>query len=103
MNDDVTIRCPSCRSAAVTCLGTISPASTFAGRVLPTALPGGELYKCASCSLHFRYPRLEKPILDGLYAQGVADIWAHTYRDRTDWRIAKNWITARLHTGNVLD
>jgi len=86
------IKCPSCKSECFRCLGNIPASDIFAGRQLGYSLPGGKLWRCSSCNLVFRYPRISKEILDQLYRQGNVDNWDSTFFNRSDWGFVENII-----------
>lgn len=97
-------RCPCCQSETVLDRGDIPPAIVFAGRNLSAPINGGRLYRCENCQLGYRYPRPSKDQLDALYRSGCDDTWSQTDSDdRTDWRIASEWIQSGLGAGRVLD
>lgn len=97
------VDCPSCGNRQNMCVGAIPVARAFAGRKLPRPLPGGILYRCKSCYLFFRYPRLTKDELDALYQQGESHLWQHEPGSRKDWSIATNMIKGYSSSGRVLD
>ena len=97
-------KCVCCGSDEVVLVGAIPSAIYFAGRLLSTPLQGGDLFRCLSCGLVFRYPRLSKVELDELYCQGNADSWQSAPAARSDWQIANKWISRYLPTANsILD
>ena len=97
------IICPSCASDKVSYIGEIPSTDIFAQRMLPEPLNGGYLYKCISCYLHFRYPRLTKQQLDKLYQKGYKEKIPSMPTYRQDWKIANNWIRSHFNQGKVLD
>jgi SAM-dependent methyltransferase len=85
-------------------VGAIPSSIDFAGNLLRTPLPGGNLFRCLSCGLAFRYPRLSKADLDLLYCQGNAGNWQSAPAARPDWQIANKWISRYLPTAcSILD
>jgi len=95
--------CPGCHSAGACRVGTIPDAFEFAGRPLDTGLPGGSLYRCNDCGLHWRYPQLDKCDLDVLYQQGATASWQYQPVKRRDWQIASAIIHERREVASVLD
>ena len=97
------VPCPSCDSANTCTLGTIPPSIHFAGQKLLKPIPGGQLHRCESCQLCFRFPRLAKGELEALYAQAPADNWQYSPSSRRDWQIASSWILRSNVRPKVLD
>lgn len=97
------LHCPSCGSFALINIGQIPSSIHFAGRVLTQTLTGGSLYKCNSCNLYFRWPRLSKEELDRLYKEGSLDNWQYDPKNRKDWQITSAWLKAKLGSGSILD
>lgn len=95
--------CPSCKSDKIIRIGDISPTDKFAGRVLDRPLPGGVLYKCNSCYLYFRWPRLSKGQLDFMYQQAAENNWQYHPEDRRDWQIAAEFLNAHSGYRTILD
>lgn len=97
-------KCPSCYCDTVVSLGKIPSARVFAGRALDAPISGGGLFRCSSCHLGFRDPRLSKEQLDALYREGNSDTWSVSDASvRNDWKIARRWVWNNLESGNVLD
>ena len=97
-------KCVCCEADAVTLVGPIPPAICFAGRTLSTPLVGGDLFRCGSCGLAFRYPSLDKAELDALYRRGKAENWQAPQKTRVDWKIANQWLSRYLKPdGAILD
>src|SRR5579884_3834253 len=95
--------CPDCGEAA-RFLGPIPATDVFAGNVLQKLLPSGSLYRCIQCGLGFRWPRVTKENLDGLYVQGGDTTWTASVNRRRDWRLAHEWLTSNVPSGAaVLD
>jgi SAM-dependent methyltransferase len=97
------LSCPGCCSAGVSQIGSIPDAFEFAGRKLDSPLPGGGLYRCNECSLHWRHPRLDKSELDALYQQGDTASWQYHPVKRLDWQIATAFIHKNEGASSVLD
>lgn len=98
------VHCRSCGSPDIECVGPLAPGVDFAGITLKEPLPGGNLFRCASCSLTFRHPTLSKERLDELYRSGTADAWAYdTEERRADWAIVQDWMEKHFGGGSVLD
>ena len=96
-------RCPSCGSARTIFNGRIPDAVQFAGRSLDRPLEGGYLWRCQTCTLKFRHPRLEKEALDRLYAAGGDQVWQTPTAARTEWCLAREYLTRELKSGRILD
>lgn len=94
--------CFSCGDGPVEEVGPIPPGHRFGGAVLDEPLPGGTLCRCASCHLHFRWPRPEKEVLDALYQQTEASHWQYT-PDRYDWQTVREWLGNHREGGRILD
>lgn len=95
-------KCVCCGSDEVVLVGAIPPAIYFAGHLLSTPLQGGDLFRCLSCGLVFRYPRLSKAELDKLYCQSNADSWQTAPAARSDWQIASQWISQQLPADSAI-
>ena len=96
--------CVCCGNSDLICLGKIPSAINFAGRLLDSPLQGGNLFRCRSCRLVFRYPRLSKIKLDELYCQGNENVWRSFFHLRKDWQISKHWISKYMPTSkSILD
>jgi SAM-dependent methyltransferase len=95
--------CPSCGENDLTSRGQLPDADFFAGRDLDPPLPGGILYACNSCALHFRWPRLTKEEADSLYSGGEEDNWDSAAEKRPDWQMAQEWISELKPGKSVLD
>lgn len=85
--------CPCCCNTDTHCIGAIPDGRKFAGRVLDEPLKGGYLYRCGTCSLHFRYPQHPKELLDQLYKNGTDDNWSRPSGQRVDWWLAYKQIS----------
>jgi SAM-dependent methyltransferase len=75
----------------------------FAGRHLDYLLPGGGLWRCLSCDLVFRNPRLPKHELDELYRLGHNEGWPDTFESRTDWLLTAKLVLSLPGVKRVLD
>ena len=95
--------CPSCHSEHVACIGKIPAGGYFAGRVLEQTISGGYLFRCKSCQLYFRYPKLPTQKLEELYQLAPEGNWSSTFTERVDWAIASQWIGGDHESGDVLD
>lgn len=97
------VRCPDCGGSA-DLIGEIPATDRFAGQTLDQPLSGGSLYRCARCFLGFKWPRLSKPQLDALYAQGGDSTWTNAGNTRPDWRTGRDWIRQACQKGErILD
>ena len=95
--------CPSCGSSTPSLIGPIPGSNAFAGRHLDRILPGGSLWKCSNCYLHFRSPILAKDDADELYRQGSSQSWAEPLSQRVDWQIVKKVISATPDIKSIID
>src|SRR5678816_273759 len=68
--------CRMCGGARHQSLGTIPAGDFFAGRVQPTAIPGGQLWRCLDCDSLFRHPVLTGAEYRRLYEGGAAEQWS---------------------------
>ncbi|BCX82261.1 2-polyprenyl-6-hydroxyphenyl methylase/3-demethylubiquinone-9 3-methyltransferase [Methylomarinovum caldicuralii] len=94
---------PDCGASSLM-IGPIPAADGFAGRVLPSPLDGGRLYRCSECHLGFRCPRLGKGELDRLYAEGREDTWSQKQEGRQDWRSTREFLLQNFPEGaSILD
>lgn len=94
--------CRLCGAARIVRLGVIPDSDFFAGKVLPRALDGGSLWRCAACQSMFRHPVLEPAAYLSLYADGVAEAW-RADRGRKDLDIARGLIAQLGTSVRVLD
>jgi SAM-dependent methyltransferase len=101
--DAVNKTCFSCRNTGIEFIGEISPSDQFAGKYLEKLLPGGSLYRCKSCHLSFRWPRLSDEQSRALYLQVNLDNWQYNYEDRPDWNIAQGYLEENFVGGKILD
>ncbi len=97
------IRCISCGSESPRAVGPIPMGYEFGGRKLDKPIDGGFLYRCDSCRVSFRWPRLPKKRLDELYQLAELDHWTKIPEDRPDWRIGRAAALRHASTGSVLD
>jgi len=74
----------------------------FAGKRLSFVIPGGYLYRCPVCHLHFRYPRLTQSDLNELYKNTNSATWQYKDSIRRDWILAENWLK-RCGGDKILD
>lgn len=102
-NAEVAPSCPDCSSTSLCRIGSIPDAFEFAGRMLDSPLPGGRLYRCNECGLHWRHPQLDKAKLDALYRQGNADSWQDNPEKRLDWQLGTALIRKMKNATSVLD
>jgi 2-polyprenyl-3-methyl-5-hydroxy-6-metoxy-1,4-benzoquinol methylase len=79
--------CPGCGLRELVPEGPLPASPGFAGVELPAPLPGGFQYRCPSCLLRFRHPRLSKSETDALYARGGTAEWEATEQLREDWAL----------------
>ena len=83
--------CPDCGHRSLR-LGPIPATPLFAGVIHENAIPGGALWRCIECRLAFRFPRLSKEALDGMYVNGEELNWAAPTGQRRDWTYARQLI-----------
>jgi len=95
--------CPTCSYDHSLNLGEIPDAIKFAGRDLGAPVSGGYLWKCTTCGIRFRFPRLEKHILDGFYRAASTDAWATPSEERVDWALARKHLSLNGRDGRLLD
>ena len=97
------VSCPDCGAKGVL-KGAIPDSNLFAGKTVEKPLKGGGLYRCSSCSLGFRWPRLDKKQLDVLYKQGDEKTWSAAPIARPDWQIGRDLLKNLLSPGmSILD
>lgn len=84
-------------------MGRIPDTDDFAGVRVSEGLPGGLLYRCTSCHLWFRFPRLPKESLNELYRRVPLQMWSSGPAPRKDWDIVSALLRERVPTGTVLD
>src|SRR5690606_41749454 len=94
--------CPSCGSSHIRLRGALPDAKYFAGRQRTQVLPGGNLYACDTCHLHFRHPRIPQQALNDLYRDGSLEVWQYEPGTRVDWEIALEEARS-MSAGRVLD
>lgn len=61
------------------------------------------MWRCSTCHLVFRYPRLSKEKLDELYRQGTSVNWPDEPEGRIDWALAAEFISSYPNVQRVLD
>jgi SAM-dependent methyltransferase len=81
--------CRTCGSSDTVHLGELPDVADFAGTRLDTALEGGHLLRCRSCSFLFRTPILGDDEYLSLYARGSPEIW-EPGDDREDFRLVRS-------------
>ena len=102
--ENLRIRCISCDSESVYCVGKIPDTNEFAGRILPNLLKGGSLYHCRTCYLSFRYPQLSKKELNKQYESESKETRKRAPGSRSDLNLARKWIDDQFERGSkVLD
>jgi len=92
--------CPDCGGARVRLLGALPDGVFFAGKPLAKPLPGGELLRCDTCALRWRWPQLRD--YAPLYDNQCVDAWSLGPL-RTDQRLVLECIAARHTARSVLD
>jgi len=95
--------CPSCNGNNIVKIGKIPLMNVFAGKIIDKDLSGGNLYKCKTCNLYFRWPRLSKTKLDKLYIEANPNNWKYESDNRYDWKLAAEWLKTKIGKGSVLD
>lgn len=99
----VGVSCPDCNAGEAAWIGAIPDAFEFAGTALDSPLPGGSLYRCEVCGLHWRHPQPAKSELDALYRKGAASSWQYHPVKRRDWQLASTIIRKHDEVATVLD
>jgi SAM-dependent methyltransferase len=99
---DTPSMCRLCGATRIVRLGVIPDSDYFAGKVLPHALVGGNLWRCAACESMFRHPVLAPSDYLNLYADGVAEAWSAGH-GRRDLEIVRRLIAQHSVSGCVLD
>jgi SAM-dependent methyltransferase len=94
--------CRTCNSRNVSSIGALPEGATFAGVVLPNALPGGLLWRCADCSFVFRDPLLPMSRYEELYRNGSSEVW-ELGNDRKDFELVRQYLAADGAAVNVLE
>jgi 2-polyprenyl-3-methyl-5-hydroxy-6-metoxy-1,4-benzoquinol methylase len=94
--------CPSCKRAAPSDRGAISPASIFAGLALDNPLSGGRLLECRMCGLSWRTPFRNPSFYEELYAKAKGDEW-QSDKPRRDHQMVAAALQEQLSGGDVLD
>lgn len=95
--------CPCCGSSAAKSIGKLPDTYVFAGRRLEEPLSGGELCRCETCELRFRYPVLGSKYYESLYDNAIADNWSAEW-ERSDWGAITSEVLNRFPAGaRVLD
>lgn len=95
--------CPSCKSQHVTNVGPVPATNIFAGQLLPELIPGGSLFSCHECGLRFKFPQIQPAKLKTLYSLTNLGHWQSAAETRTDWRIARDWMSAVTSKADLLD
>src|SRR5262245_34361652 len=95
--------CRVCRSSRVTNRGELPDGVEFAGRPLDPPIPGGPLWVCRDCSLHFRHPILPADRYDVLYRNGGHDVWTLPNESRQDFRLICELLKGQTAAADVLD
>jgi len=83
-------------------LGAIAAGDFFAGRVLPTAIPGGHLWRCRDCDSLFRHPILTAAEYHRLYEGGAAEQWSGD-ETRLDLEVVRSVALGSTGAKRVLD
>lgn len=83
-------------------LGVIPEGDFFAGRVLPTAIPGGQLWRCVDCDSLFRHPILTAAEYRRLYETGAAEQWSGD-ETRLDLEVVRSVALGSPGAKRVLD
>lgn len=95
--------CPCCGDDNVRQLGKLPDSNWFAGKHLEHALPGGNLYRCHSCQLKFRYPVQDPATYHLLYDNAAITTWSAD-ATRPDWNLIIGCVREHLPLGGrVLD
>jgi 2-polyprenyl-3-methyl-5-hydroxy-6-metoxy-1,4-benzoquinol methylase len=78
--------CRTCGSALCVRVGALPDSEWFAGNLLESGIPGGDLWRCKNCSFLFRSPLLSDLVYESLYRNGQLDVW-DAEQDREDFRL----------------
>lgn len=98
-----TPRCRTCKADTVKCLGALAEGLVFAGQILDTPLPGGNLWRCMRCGFVFRHPLLTDGAYESLYRAGALGVWDLEKR-RADFALVERAVTAiATDTFDLLD
>ncbi|MGE0860641.1 MAG: class I SAM-dependent methyltransferase [Gammaproteobacteria bacterium] len=96
--------CPDCGADHPKRIGRLPDVAFFAGRRTDSLVPGGALYRCATCALCFRWPRLAPSLLSTLYDNANVSVWREPEGTRQEWRMIGRMIEQLpLHRPRVLD
>jgi SAM-dependent methyltransferase len=95
--------CPSCGGKNTRVIGPIPFTNLFAGKISGEAAIRSSLYRCFSCRLRFRWPRLPADIMDRLYLSDPEGSLQYQKRNRTDWKIAEKWLAGFPRERSILD
>lgn len=97
------VACRQCGSEALDDLGSIPPATMFAGQLLQPPWNGGSLHLCRRCHLAFRHPIRSEHEYERLYERASGTVWVSGAL-RTDQRLVRACIESSCTTtGKVLD
>ena len=95
--------CPCCGAGDSQSLGSLPDSTWFAGRPLNSALKGGDLYRCTTCSLKFRFPLQSEERYRELYDNSRVATWT-SGGPRADWdRIILQVERCLPQGGRILD
>jgi SAM-dependent methyltransferase len=98
---DQPFTCRLCGASGLESLGEIPAGDYFAGRVLQTPLPGGQLWCCLGCDSLLRHPILSAGEYRRLYEQGAAQQWSGD-SGRQDLEAVRSVVVGHA-AGRVLD
>jgi SAM-dependent methyltransferase len=93
--------CPDCGNPTVQLVGALPDGQSFAGNVLNSPIPGGNLYRCDSCYLAFRYPQQDLRLYEKLYNDGEPSLWS-SEEERIDWKTIADSLSMFCPAGSTL-
>lgn len=100
----MSVNCPSCNNINVHNIGVISPSNVFAARTYGEIFDGGSLYRCSSCELFFKWPRMSIDKLNSLYARcDHDDNNKYQLKFRMDWQITEQMLGSSILKRTILD
>jgi SAM-dependent methyltransferase len=97
------LNCPACAETETILIGKLRDNLNFAGQLVKTPIPGGNLHYCASCLIGFRHPTLSDSEYAELYDNQGPEQWT-SGPARNDQRLILARIQRRSGPGvRILD
>lgn len=84
--------CPDCGAAPAKRIGRLPDGNSFVGRRTEAPLPGGDLFRCGSCNLSFRWPQPDTTMTAALYEDTRVTVWSEPAAQRLEWQIIRSWV-----------